>query len=503
MKNKALILSVTLLTSILGLTGCSNNVSSGNPSQTNVLSNGWYYTDLSALGDNAQIAGLKSSNGVLDLEAEYSVIQGLEIQSVYKSAPVQLIKGTFGIIQSDAPPSGYRGAWSLKFGTLQYTKPIQITLVHKGKDVFTLPTSVPGYADEIMTDPAPFDNQVIGESGQWVWIAMKGPQNPPFPQMINGFRYWNRIVAINTQTDELHVYSIPPNTSSVSTESNAPAFAQVGQTVYIGTGSWVGVFPSQPSSNSMKIVRSEPQSIVSQDQQKMLSGLQNEVNVGANGLAKFWNGYIMDGNQQDNVTVWVMDPAYWNHGYLPEGIIWAGRFPLKQGISAYKARQQLFGEIEVLLKNPLDTAWIALDTRLKMKTHFHSNPPAQIPGYIIKGGYYEKAGTQAGVYVFSQPILKAMYATVVTFSVGPIFPPQEIINKTRQWAPKVSTAMLPYVPSQERALDRQIIEAIHGKTSLKTLPGYVWRQYNTPVGGGSYLWPINDKWPKWVDPIRK
>ena len=36
MKNKAILLSVTLLTSILGLAGCSNNVSSGNPpSHTN------------------------------------------------------------------------------------------------------------------------------------------------------------------------------------------------------------------------------------------------------------------------------------------------------------------------------------------------------------------------------------------------------------------------------------------------------------------------------------
>lgn len=373
----------------------SNPVSSASPNLIPV-GNGWYYTDLLAFGSSAQIVGLKQRDGSLDVSVERPVTKGNEIREVYKSAPIQMDGWTLGAVQHGTKPNAYNGAWSLKFGPLQYTKPIQITLVHNGTDVFTFPTSVPGYASEIMTDPAKSDNQVIGESGPWVWIAMKGPQNAPFPQMMNGFRYWNRIVTINTQTQAFHVYSIPPNTSSASTEFYAPAFTQIGQTVYVGTGAWVGVFPAGPSGNSMSTVRPEPQSVVSQDQRDMLAGLENEVQVGADGLMNYWNGYVMKGNQKDSKIVWEMDPAFWNHGSLPEDIDWAVTFPLKQGSQAYETRQELFGKIEALLKNPLDTAWVALDTPEKMKSYFHSTPPGAIPGYVIQGEYYARVSTPAG-----------------------------------------------------------------------------------------------------------
>lgn len=486
----------------------TNSSSGAAPSTQSSLSDGWYYNNLSVFGPGAQIIGLQSSNGSLDVEAEYGVTQGNIIQPKYRSATLNLNRGSFGSTYPGVEPKGYNGAWTLQFGTLHYTKPIQISLAHHGTDVFTLPQSIPGYASEIMTDPAKFDNQVIGQSGPWVWIAMKGPQSPPIPQMTNGFRYWNRIVAINAQSHVFHVYTIPPNTASTSTGSHTPAFTQIGQTVYIGTGSWVGAFSSDPASNSSPIVRPEPRSVVSQDQQKMLDDLENEVKVGAEGLANYWNGYVMKGDQQKGQLVWEMDPAFWNHGNLPENIEWAVRFPLKQGSQAYKIRQTLFNEVEVLLKNPLDTAWIVLDTPEKMQSHFQSTPPAPIPGYIIKGEYYVKADTSAGsstsqqtVYVFSQAMLEEIYAVEYFRSVGPIFPPQSIENEVNQWAPKVSMSMLPYAPADEQTLDKQLIQNIEGPmTLLKTLPGYTLHHDQLPSGTRIYWYPSNNKFPNWVNP---
>lgn len=246
-----------------------------------------------------------------------------------------------------------------------------------------------------MTDPGPFDNQVIGQSGNWVWIAMKGPQSAPFAYMAY-FRHWNRIIAVNTNTDALRVFSIPPNTSQVSTVNTPPAFAQHSQTVYVGTGPWLGILPADPSTGAAQVIRPEPKAVVLKNQLDMLTGLQNEIQTGANGLTTFWNGYVMKDNQKDNVWPWEMQPALYNHGAFPPSVHWAVRFPLKQGSSAYQTRAKLYAEIEMLLNNPLDTAPIVYDTSSKLKQHFHSIPPAPIPGYTIKGGYYVKNGATGG-----------------------------------------------------------------------------------------------------------
>ncbi|QRF24937.1 hypothetical protein FY534_14280 (plasmid) [Alicyclobacillus sp. TC] len=113
--------------------------------------------------------------------------------------------------------------------------------------------------------------------------------------------------------------------------------------------------------------------------------------------------------------------------------------------------------------------------------------------------------TQTKVYVFSQPILKAMYATLRDISVGPIEPPKDIVQGTRIWASKVSLGMLNYVPEQDRALDKQLINGIRNpqESPLKYLSGYTLKSYQTPTGSGSYWWPANNLWPKWVDPIQQ
>ncbi|RIV26391.1 hypothetical protein D2Q93_04265 [Alicyclobacillaceae bacterium I2511] len=113
--------------------------------------------------------------------------------------------------------------------------------------------------------------------------------------------------------------------------------------------------------------------------------------------------------------------------------------------------------------------------------------------------------TQAKVYVFSQPILKAMYAALKDSSAGPIIIPTDITRGTIIWAQRLSVDMLSYVPEQDRALDKQLINGIRNpqEPPLKDLPGYTLKSYQTPTGGGSYWWPTDNVWPKWVDPIQQ
>lgn len=421
-RNRAWILTGLILSTVGLLAGCStssgrqtnapaptdsnasNQVASGS-NQTSVATLsphpaaskvGWYYINLSSFGKGAQIAGLSTAGNQLEVTATRSVATDNVLKSVYMSAPVNQSNWTVGASHSTNQPSAYTGPWSIKFGKLHYTKPIQITLIDHGNSAFPLPPSIPGYASEIMTDPAPFDNQVIGQSGHWVWLAMKGPLNAPLPHMMVGFRYWNRIVAVNTQTDVVRVFSIPRDTSQVSTANNAPAFAERGQYVYIGTGPWVGVLPFNPTSTTAQVVRPEPQAVALKDQQNMLAGLQREVQAGAQGVATFWNGYVMKGDQKDFVWAWQMQPTVWNHGTFPSSVNWATRFPLRIDTSAYQTRAHLYAEIKMLLNNSLDTASVALDTSAKLKQHYHSVPPAPVPGYTIQGGYYVKNSATGG-----------------------------------------------------------------------------------------------------------
>ncbi|QQE78790.1 hypothetical protein [Alicyclobacillus sp. SO9] len=115
------------------------------------------------------------------------------------------------------------------------------------------------------------------------------------------------------------------------------------------------------------------------------------------------------------------------------------------------------------------------------------------------------SGNTRPVYVFNQPILKAMYAILRAQSVGPIEPPQNLVKETGKWKSKVSLKMLNYAPKQERQLDKQLITSIRsskGIPLLKELPGYKLKHYKTPTSSGAYWWPMNNQWPKWVSPTK-
>ncbi|QSO48442.1 hypothetical protein [Alicyclobacillus mengziensis] len=129
---------------------------------------------------------------------------------------------------------------------------------------------------------------------------------------------------------------------------------------------------------------------------------------------------------------------------------------------------------------------------------------------VLPTVHLHQQDTQQTVYVFSQSMLKVMYAVEYFRMVGPIIPPTNIQSEVDKWAPKVSMKMLPYAPASEQALDKQLIENIQGAfqtppkmTLLNELPGYTLHKDQLPSGQRIYWYPSNDKFPTWADPVLK
>ncbi|SFU96690.1 hypothetical protein [Alicyclobacillus macrosporangiidus] len=355
---------------------------------------GWRYIDLTPVfGGDAQIVGLQPRESVLTVTASYDTSSAGDI--VYQSAPLDLRTWKFSSQGVPAEqPAKYTGPWTLRFGPVNRHKPVQITLVHDGKPAFSLPSSIPGYASLINPageDPGSYDNRILGQTGPWLWLAMKGPENPPIPELLWGYRVWDRIVAVNVQTQQVCVFPIPKSTSPVSTWDVTPAFAERNGIVYVGTGSWLGLLPANPTATSkVDVIQAEPASIRQQDETAMLNALQERVTSAADGLALMWNHFVMQGNTKTILDSWIFDPVWLVHGTLPQDIIWALDFPLQEDSAAYQKRAKLVADLEALLHNPLPSAWVALSEPAKLRSYFHATPPTPLPGYTIRQGYYVK-----------------------------------------------------------------------------------------------------------------
>jgi hypothetical protein len=300
---------------------------------------------------------------------------------------------TAASISTAQKPSNYIGKWQLSFNSLKVQQPIGMTLTN-GSVSIQIPASIPAYGSEINPSPGQpgsFDNRILGQTGNWVWIAMKGPEKPPIPQLVWHYRRWNRILAVNIQTRKMQVFGIPTSTSETDTWGTTPAFTSTPSRVYIGTGNWVGVLPANPSGSvKLPVVKPEPSQLVQQNQQKMLQTLQQLETTAATGLTSFWNNYVMKGNQKYAGVVWIEDPSVINHGNFPLKLYWALNFPLQPGTAAYQQRQKLTSEIEAMLKDPVPSASLVYPAPAKLKAAYHGTPPSPIPGYVIKNGYYVK-----------------------------------------------------------------------------------------------------------------
>lgn len=386
---------------LFGVIG-SNQVAAGKQT-SNVMSIGtasshsfgWRYVEFpKSIGASPQIGGVEATNGQLQLVVVTEKTVGGALENEYSASTynptTNRLSSSSHIVKE---PKTYSGPWKLEFGQMNGHKPASMTLVNT-RTLIPIPSSIPAYMSEINPatgDPGGLDNRILGQSGDWVWIAMKGRGEPPIPQLVWGYRQWNRILAVNTHTKVMKVFSIPAGTSRTNTWWNPPSFGVVGTTVWIGTGNWLGAFPADPSHQSaLSMLVPEPRRTVLSDQTAMVRALSNLESQAATGITNYWNNYVMKGNEKAMNESWIGDPAVYNHGDFPLDFYWALNFPLDPKSSAYRTRTKLVGEIQHMLKSPLTMAWIAYPDPASMQAHFHGTPPTDVPGYKIVGGYYVK-----------------------------------------------------------------------------------------------------------------
>jgi hypothetical protein len=289
-------------------------------------------------------------------------------------------------------PAG--GDWSLHFTIHQIGQPVQATLVQSTTSV-PIPSSIPMYSSGMnpeMDNPGELDNRVLGQTGHWVWLALKGPAHSPLHTFAWHYRYWNRIVAVNVVTQQAVVYPIPRETSPLYTWTQAPLFAKDGTSVLIGIGEWLGDLPANPAASlTVPVLQPEPAANVQKDTTSMLETLRALQKAAATGLADTWNVTVsQDTADGDNggAQSWVMNPAIMNHGDYPQSLLYAAEFPTTQGSAAADEQQTLLTSIMAMLHSPLTTAWVEFPSPSAERAHFHDTPPTELPGYVIKGGLY-------------------------------------------------------------------------------------------------------------------
>ena len=120
--------------------------------------------------------------------------------------------------------------------------------------VVSWPPAVPLYGSEgnpPASTPGSQDSAVLGQTGSWAWVALKGPQYPLlYPHdgpLVFAFRQWDRIVALNPSTGADRLYRIPPSYTLANSQPLAPpSLAWSGSYVYVAVGHWLGRLSLDP-----------------------------------------------------------------------------------------------------------------------------------------------------------------------------------------------------------------------------------------------------------------
>jgi hypothetical protein len=323
-----------------------------------------------------------SSYHTLVGEADYSLVSSEWSEAQTESQPVS------------AQMLPAEGEWSLQFTIHRIGQPVQATLVQSATSI-PIPSNVPMYSSGMnpeMDNPGELDNRVLGQTGHWVWLALKGPAHSPLHTFAWHYRYWNRIVAVNVETQQTVVYPIPRETSPLYTWTQAPLFAEDGSSVLIAIGEWLGNLPANPGNSlTVPILQPEPATNVQTDTSSMLKTLRGLQKSAATGLADTWNVTISkDVADGDNggAQSWVMNPSIMNHGDYPQSLLYAAEFPTTPGSTAADEQQKLLTSILSMLHSPLTTAWVEFPSPSAERAHFHDTPPTALPGYVIQGGLY-------------------------------------------------------------------------------------------------------------------
>ncbi|MDA8205662.1 MAG: hypothetical protein M0Z36_06305 [Thermaerobacter sp.] len=269
------------------------------------------------------------------------------------------------------------------------------------------PAAVPTYMSGINPATTPFrlDNRVIGQSGQWLWVALKGPANDPVAlRSVWGFRHWNRLVALNVRSGQYRLFALPRAQSEVLTGPlwyAPPTFAANQNWVYIGIGSWLGRFPANPLSvNAVKVYGGPPAHLTQERRKRALSILTNASWKSVDADAAFWNCYVMNdpntkacapGVRYPNSPALSQQFTYFNHGSIPVTLQWATQLPLSAAEN--RVRTADIARLKASLKASLLMRWVASPSPAALRKDYPHGPPYPLPGYYRKDGLYWANGS--------------------------------------------------------------------------------------------------------------
>lgn len=397
------------------LAGTSGSTLAATPNQAPATNLGWWHIDLSGKARlTVMIRSIKlEPSGRLQVTGSYPYVQDHRIYSAFLAATVDPETDQVSALQPTTAPAASVPAgtflWSSRndFFKATTTGPTAIALTASRKRLIW-PSKIPLYQSELNPPSKPgaaWDNAILGQDGEWVYAALKGPAGSS-PPLTWHFRYWNRLVALNVVTDAYHIYPIPrmSSTNLIRTWSEPPCFTAAGNKIYIGVGNWIAILPSTPppSSAAITVRHPIPHSILLHRAASMLSDLTRLQTKAATGLASYWNCHVMQErlasmcpHPSHFALPWVMQPIIFNHGDQPDAIDWAVDMPLASASGQAKERSSLLTSLMAMEHSPINTAWIVYDTPKSMRTHFHRTLPTALPGYYRKDGlYWPKALSQ-------------------------------------------------------------------------------------------------------------
>lgn len=265
------------------------------------------------------------------------------------------------------------------------------------------PKSIPVYESGAnpFGDPFRINNRVIGQSGSWIWVALKGPAQPTetLPSGVWGFRHWDRLVALNVRTGQHRLFGLPASQSQMLSYplwDHPPAFLATSHHVYVAVGASIGEFPANPLTAGPIKDQGEPSTALTANRvQRALAVLNHASWSAVNADAQFWNCYVMKdpsqtacpaGNGVPNTTALSLNPVFFNHGSVGFSILWASQ--LAMPASDASVRAQALTRLQQGLQASLEMAWIGNPSAKALRQKYSSGPPHSLPGYYRKNRLY-------------------------------------------------------------------------------------------------------------------
>lgn len=359
---------------------------------------GWRHLDLpSAMDIRAVHAGSGSSVTLVLATAP----DAANPQGVWASVAYNWRTGALGSLTTASPARPATASYQL---VSQAGGPPMIT-GGPGAAPLAWPRSIPTYTSGENPAGNQFgvDNAIIGQTGQWLWAALKGPKNPPATTipLVWGYRHWDRLVALNMATGQHEVYSIPRDLSSALYGPlwvNAPVFGALpsGEGL-VALGHWVAVVPANPSGvASLPTLAGPPPAAAAAAARTAVALITHTAWTSIDADAAFWNCYVMadpspaacpHGASAVDENALSMQTTFYNHGDVGFSLLWAMTVPVSSA-SEQQARTAAEKLLEQGLAGSYLGASIGSPSAAALRALYHGQPPHPLPGYTRRQGYY-------------------------------------------------------------------------------------------------------------------